>query len=93
MYDKPSVMGDTAHVDLWYPRSSDVKAIEVGLMDVRAADAIRIEYDFHRDGWVVKQASNFTWDADDTVCDRGWTEVAFIQAWALQSEEDDAREG
>ena len=73
--------GDHVSVDLWYPGHSSIKAIHVGLMHVRAADDIRIEYDFQRDGWVIKQASRFMWMAESE-CDPGWKEVAFVQAWA-----------
>ncbi|HYF35317.1 MAG TPA: hypothetical protein VD994_08525 [Prosthecobacter sp.] len=79
--------GDTAKVDLWYPRSEPIKAIEVGLMDVRAADSLRIEYDFERDGYVIKQASRFSWPADDEVCDPDWQEVHFVKAWARNTTE------
>lgn len=61
------------NVELMYPRSEgNVKVVEVGLCDVRAADSIRIEYDFDRDGWSIKQASTFSWDGDDDVCDPDW---------------------
>lgn len=84
------VRGETISVDLCYPRMDDerVRAIEVGLSDVRAADQIRITYDFERDGWKIEQASIFEWEVDDAVCDRGWKEVAFIPAW---SQEDPAK--
>jgi hypothetical protein len=84
--DDIEVCGDTMRVNLWYPglESRQVKKIEVGLMDVRAADSIRIEYDFDRDGWSVQQASTFEWHADDKVCDSDWQEVAFIEAWARE---------
>lgn len=75
---------DELHVDLQYPRNSDIKKIVVGLMDVRAADSIRISYDFDRDGYKIEQASIFEWAGDDEVCDHGWQEVAFIQAWSSQ---------
>jgi hypothetical protein len=75
------VRGDTAHIDLWYPRHNDVKYIRVNLMDVRAADDIRISYDFERDGYVIEQASVFEWECDDEICDPDWQEVAFIKAW------------
>lgn len=83
-----SVNGDTAHVDIWYPQSDDgrPKFLTVGLMDVRAADSIRISYDFDRDGWKVEQASIFEWEADDPVCDPDWQEVAFIAAWGREQE-------
>jgi hypothetical protein len=67
----------------WYPRTAgEPKVIEVGLVDTRAADGLRIEYDFTRDGWVIKQASRFKWPDDDEVQDPDWQEVAFIKAWA-----------
>ena len=79
--------GDALHIDIWYPRTDNpIKAIQVGLMDVRAADDIRIEYDFQRDGWVIKQAQVFEWGADDEVCDPQWKEVAFVEAWASEKE-------
>ena len=80
------IVGDTACVELWYPRNVDspVKYIQVGLMDVRAADDIRVSYDFDRDGWKIEQASVFEWAADDEVCDPCWQEVAFIQAWSQE---------
>jgi hypothetical protein len=77
-----AVFNDTAHVDLWYPRlEGKPKYLEVGLVDVRASDNIRISYDFERDGWKIEQASIFEWDNDDEICDAGWLEVAFVQAW------------
>lgn len=79
---------ETYFVELFYPRSKgNVKAVEVGLMDVRAADSLRIEYDFDRDGYSIKQASKFSWDASDKVCDPDWQEVAFVRAWARQGDE------
>jgi hypothetical protein len=73
---------DWISVELFYPRlEGHVNTVEVGMTDIRAADSIQISYDFERDGWVVKQASTFSWDADDTDNDMDWQEVAFIQAW------------
>jgi hypothetical protein len=76
--------GEVLTVELYYPRVdaiARVTEVEVGLIDVRAADSVRISYDFDRDGWVIKQAAVFEWDADDQICDAEWEEVAFIQAW------------
>ncbi|HYQ47177.1 MAG TPA: hypothetical protein VER11_34640 [Polyangiaceae bacterium] len=100
MKEKPTAPGDlrfrddTLSVDLWYPRSKNDPdsprsfdnpvAVIVGLVDVRAADDIRIEYDFERDGWSIRQASVFEWPIGDTVCDPDWQEVAFVQAWGRQ---------
>jgi len=77
-------------VDLWYPRNRAPRdtdqpvVVEIGLIDVRAADSIRIDYDFDRDGYVIKQASVFSWEISDTVCDGDWQEVAFVQSWGRE---------
>jgi hypothetical protein len=81
--------GTEVDVDLLYPRAAQgdperVQFISVGLSDVRAADNIRISYDFVRDGWKIEQGSKFEWGADDKVCDPDWQEVAFIQAWGRE---------
>lgn len=77
--------GTTRGIDLWYPRvEGNPKFVEVGIMDVRAADSIRISYDFDRDGWKIEQASTFEWESSDPVCDPDWQEVAFIPAWARE---------
>lgn len=80
---KPWISEDGAivHAELWYPRNpGSASAVQVGLVDVRAADDITIRYDFDRDGWVILQ---------DRVVEREWgmdvveeaVEVAFIPAW------------
>ena len=75
--------GEHAQFDFWYPRLEGmVKYLGVGLLDVRAADSLRIHYDFDRDGYVIEQSSIWSWPADDTEMDVDWQEVAFIQAWA-----------
>jgi hypothetical protein len=81
-----NIKGDKANFDFLYPRQSQIKTIEVGLEDVRAADSIQISYDFVRDGYSIKQASTFRWDINDKECDEDWQEVAFIQAWARKQE-------
>lgn len=71
-------IGDTLHVDLWYPGlPENPQQIQVALMCTRAADDIRISYDYTRDGWVISQST----DAMD--CSEDWQEVAFVKAWAL----------
>lgn len=83
-----AINGDTAFIDIWYPGSEGRPAfLVVGLEHVRAADNIRISYDFVRDGWKIEQASTFSWEAGDSVCDPGWAEVAFIHAWAREKKE------
>lgn len=76
---------DTCMFEFWYPRADKpIKQLEVGLMDVRAADSIRIHYDFDRDGWVVEQAALFEFPSDEREHDEDWQEVAFIKAWARE---------
>ncbi|MNE46040.1 hypothetical protein D3C80_1403600 [compost metagenome] len=89
------IRGDTAFLDLWYPEQREVKFVQLGLMAVRATDDIRISYDFDRDGWKIEQASRFSWNVDDEVCDPDWQEVAFIQSWgrAETPEQEAARLG
>lgn len=77
-----------ALVELWYPRIERIKTIQVGLIDVRAADHIRISYDFDRDGWVIQQQSGIS-DDDEEV----WQEVAFIESWKLYNPIKEAAEG
>lgn len=71
------------HVDLSYPRleDSELKEIQIGLCCVRAADDIRISYDFNRDGWVIKQETG-----QDEEGNTEWKEVAFCRAWQLDDE-------
>lgn len=79
--NQATVYGEELHLDLWYPRHEEIKKLVVGLVDVRAADSIRISYDFDRDGYKIEQASTFEWSGDDEVCDPDWQEVAFVKAW------------
>lgn len=53
--DTMNVMGvEEISVDLWYPRVEErYKTINISLMDVRAANDIKVSYDFDRDGWVI----------------------------------------
>lgn len=74
------------HIELLYPEiyAREKTTLTVGMCHTRAADSIRLSYDSTRDGWVIEQASIFTWEVGDTVGDRDWQEVAFIQAWARE---------
>lgn len=70
---------DEIHVNLQYPRSKgNAKSVVVGLLDVRAAEDIRISFDFERNGWKIEKPTVSEWEADDKVCDRCWVEVAFV---------------
>ena len=80
--------GEVVVVDMLYPRNEGhPKIVEVGIECVRAADSIRVTYDFKRDGYAILQASTFEWSGDDSVCDADWQEVAFIQAWGREKPE------
>lgn len=80
-------IGDILCVDLAYPRAErNDSAIQIGLLDTRAADDIRICYDFDRDGWVISQ-ERLKGKEDGGVVSLDppeWVEVAFIEAWALE---------
>ena len=80
-----SRVGDVVFATLWYPGTEPcTRYVNVGLAHVRAADEIRISYDFERDGYKIEQASVFEWEANDEVMDRDWQEVAFIKAWGRE---------
>jgi len=83
-----SIGKDTLSVDLWYPYHRDIKFVEVGLIDVRATDNIRISYNHGRNGWVIEQASIFSWDVEDPFFDADWQEVAFIESWARRKDDE-----
>lgn len=84
MIDTPVPFGDTVMMDLLYPGvDGNPSYLQVGLQHVRAADPIRISYDFERDGWRIEQASRFEWEIDEEP-DNDWQEVSFIQAWARE---------
>ena len=78
-----AVFKDTARIDLWYPRNNEVKFIKIGLMDVRAADGIRVHYDFERDGFAICQPKPILTKLEDSSydSDEEWIEVAFCQSW------------
>ena len=70
------VDADRANIEFLYPRiDGHISELEIGLEDVRAADSIRICYDFDRDGWSILQSS----ETDN------WKEVAFILAWGSET--------
>lgn len=77
--------GDTAYVDFLYPNNNQIKYINVGLVDVRASDGIRIYYDFDRDGYVVEQQEYI--DKDGYMEEGDWKETGFFPSWALEKNE------
>lgn len=76
-------------VDLEYPRiEENPDRIQINLIDIRAADSIRIGYDFERDGWIIEQASKFSWPIGDKT-GPDWQEVAFVKAWGREKNTSD----
>jgi hypothetical protein len=69
------------HINLDFPRDprSTCTEIRVGLLDVRAADDLIIDYDFERDGWRIRMATVHE-SLDDMARDPKLVEVAFCPA-------------
>jgi hypothetical protein len=61
----------------------------IDLMDVRASDGLRVEYDFDRDGWSIRQPRSVTRETGPNRAEQvtTWHEVYFAPSWALESEE------
>jgi hypothetical protein len=75
--------GKTLSVCLWYPRSdNEFNEVEIDLVDVRAADSIRVTYDFDKDGWSITQGSYNKSTPEVGPID--WKEVAFVPAWGRE---------
>ena len=84
--------GLTAHVDIWYPECEGrPKFLNVGLIDVRASDGVRLHYDFERDGFVVEQPKPIVERVEEDgciVCGEEWIEVGFFQSWRFNTWKD-----
>ena len=79
---------DPIRADLMYPRLPDrPNTVIVSLWDVRAADDLKIRYDFDRDGWVISM--DLTHDDNSGIIKtvKEDQEVAFIPAWNEVDEE------
>jgi hypothetical protein len=84
-----SRLSGVLNVELAYPRRDigprKFDTVEVGLNDTRAADGLRIKFDFDRNGWAIEQ--QLWWKMPDRqMCDEvdHWYEVAFVPAWGQQ---------
>ena len=89
-----SEVRDPVLINLWYPGvegpnepKKNPATIQIGLMHVRAADDIRVTYDFERDGWSILQARYYD-EGDGAGNDdpMDWQEVAFVKAWGRMVE-------
>lgn len=78
--------GKVANIEIQYPRNGEFSEVKVGICDVRAADSIRVRYDFERDGYSILQASNFDYPQENPIPENweDWQEVAFIRAWGRE---------
>ena len=83
--------GNVLSLNLIYPPypgddpGDRVTTFQVGLMAVRAADDIRVSYDYDRDGWKIEQEKMVRWEG--TYAGTGeWVEVAFVDAWGNERE-------
>ena len=71
-------------VDLWYPRLTErtedqPTVIRVGLVDVRAADDILIDFDFDRNGYRIRMETGRDPNGEETR-ETQLVEVAFVPA-------------
>lgn len=73
-------------VGIEYPRQQDskCKAVEVSLVDVRAAADIRIHYDFDRNGWVITMEKTERLPSGTNTSTGEWIEVGFVEAYQTQ---------
>lgn len=82
---------DVMHIEIDYPRSNKINTVEIGLCEVRAADDIRVKYDFERDGWVILQPRVYHPQIGENAYDykEEWIESAFCPAWKYELDEDE----
>lgn len=93
--DVVAIHDDSINVAIWYPRGFGTEhtdwppAVTIDLVDVRAADAIRVTYDFDRDGWRIEQDRNAD-NPDSAAAADGpeWIEMAFCPAWPFRQPEE-----
>lgn len=82
--------GRSLLITLTYPNvtAEGVTHVELDQESVRATDGIRLHFDYNRNGWVIEQPTILEWSVDEENFERGWKEVAYIEAWALKAEQD-----
>lgn len=95
-----NVRGDELHVELTYPprgsanepeKAEQIRYVVVDQESVRASDGVRLWYDYERDGFVIEQASRFSWDSEEEANApnaEDWQEVAFVQSWARKVDDE-----
>ena len=79
---------ESCSVDLWYPNidpdRGPLPRIKIGLMHVRAADDITVEFDGERNGWVIRmdRTREHEGGVGETIEEK--VEVAFVPAWLTE---------
>lgn len=72
-----TVKADVFQIPLYYPRvEGQISAFEIGLIDRKSVNGIRLSYDYIREGWVIKQNQ----DSEGILAEEYWEEVAFIDS-------------
>ena len=76
------IWGNILMTEFSYPRveKDKIQKIQIGLEDVRAADSIEVEFDFERDGYIIRMDKTKNFDSMAEVI-KEKEEVAFIPAW------------
>lgn len=70
-----------AHVEMCYPaREGPATRVTIGITDVRAANQISIEFDFKRDGYVIRMDRTQDYGTGCDVVEEN-VGVAFVPAW------------
>jgi hypothetical protein len=71
--------------ELKYPYNKEIDTIQIGISDIRAADDVRVRYDFERDGWVMEQPRQY-YIPEEGFYELGveWIESAFCPSWQYE---------
>lgn len=72
--------GKTVAIDFWPRGDANPNRVKVCLMDTRAADNLVVEYDFSRDGWVIRMDKTREGIGHMETVEE-LAEVAFVPAW------------
>lgn len=77
--------GNSLVVPLCYPPRSEVlpsnvTSFVIDLVDVRAANLIRISFDFERNGWIIEREDGIDEELSVEDIVEKWVEAAFIPA-------------
>lgn len=68
-------------VELWYPTDAEPQQVTISLYHVRAADDVRVRFDFARNGWRVSMDRTVAIPGGGRDVVEPDVEVAFVPAW------------